>query len=73
MSGYKGEEKIDDFIRKIKGVLLWKPLSTSDLLDAVRLVLETTAKENAAAASGRRSASQSTPKGQGGGFSNPSL
>lgn len=42
MTGYKGEEKIDYFIRRIHGILIWKPFKTDELLDAVQLILETT-------------------------------
>jgi len=41
MSGYKGEQKYDDFVRQVRGVALWKPFSVSDLLQAIDLVLQT--------------------------------
>ena len=44
ISGYKGEANIDNFIRKINGILLWKPFRMSDLLDTIQLVLESSAK-----------------------------
>jgi DNA-binding response OmpR family regulator len=44
MSGFKGEKKIDDFIRKIQGILLWKPFEMNDLMDTIQLVLRTTGK-----------------------------
>jgi len=42
ISGHKGEERIDRFIRKVNGVLLWKPFTMNELLDTVHLILETT-------------------------------
>lgn len=41
ISGYKGEKKIDDFIRKVQGVVLWKPFAIGDLLETIDLVLRT--------------------------------
>ena len=40
MTGHKGEKKIDDFIRSVKGVMLWKPFQTHEMLDAINLVLK---------------------------------
>jgi len=42
MTGYKGEKKIEDFIRKVQGVMLWKPFEMHDLLETMQLVLRTT-------------------------------
>ena len=44
MTGHKGDKKIDDFIRKVKGVLIWKPFQTHELLEMIKVVL----KKNAA-------------------------
>jgi CheY-like chemotaxis protein len=38
MTGHRGERKIDEFIRKVKGVILWKPFQPHELLDTLRLV-----------------------------------
>jgi CheY-like chemotaxis protein len=40
MTGHKGDKKIDDFIRKVKGVMLWKPFQTHDLLQTIQVVLK---------------------------------
>jgi CheY-like chemotaxis protein len=40
MTGYKGNTKIEDFIRKINGVMLWKPFEPYELLDTMRSVLQ---------------------------------
>jgi CheY-like chemotaxis protein len=40
MTGYKGEKRIDDFIRKVKGVMIWKPFEPSDLLEMMKTVLK---------------------------------
>ena len=39
ISGFKGEKKVDDFIRKVQGTLLWKPFAISDLMATIDLVL----------------------------------
>jgi CheY-like chemotaxis protein len=41
MTGYKGNKKIEDFIRKINGLMLWKPFEAYELLDTMRMVLQT--------------------------------
>ncbi len=41
MSGHKGDPKTDDFIRKINGMLLWKPFEAEELLNTMQLVLQT--------------------------------
>ena len=41
MSGYKGEQKYDDFVRQVRGFALWKPFSVSDMMEAIDLVLQT--------------------------------
>ena len=48
ISGYKGEQRIDDFIRRIGGILIWKPFATEDLLNTVQLVLRTTSASKSA-------------------------
>jgi DNA-binding response OmpR family regulator len=39
ITGYKGNREIEDFIRKIKGVMLWKPFETSELMDLINTVM----------------------------------
>jgi two-component system, NtrC family, sensor kinase len=39
ISGYKGETKIDTFIKKIGGILLGKPFQMADLLKTIQLVM----------------------------------
>ncbi len=41
MTGHKGDPKTDDFIRKINGMLLWKPFEAEELLNTMQLVLQT--------------------------------
>ena len=43
MTGHKGDKKIDDFIRGVRGVMLWKPFQPHDLLETIKLVLQKTA------------------------------
>ena len=40
MTGHKGDKKIDEFIRKVRGVMLWKPFQLHELLDAIRMVMK---------------------------------
>jgi DNA-binding NtrC family response regulator len=42
ITGYKGNRDIEDFIRKIHGVMIWKPFDTQQLMDAVQLILQQT-------------------------------
>ncbi len=42
ITGYKGNREIEDFIRKIKGVMLWKPFETTELMDTINMVMRTT-------------------------------
>ena len=42
ITGYKGNRNIADFIRKIHGVMLWKPFQTQQLLDAIQLIIQQT-------------------------------
>jgi CheY-like chemotaxis protein len=39
MTGYKGNKKIEDFIRKINGLMLWKPFELYELLDTMNTVV----------------------------------
>ena len=43
MTGHKGDPKIDEFIRKISGILLWKPFEAEELMNTMQLVLQTNA------------------------------
>jgi DNA-binding response OmpR family regulator len=43
MTGHKGEKKIDEFIRSVRGVMLWKPFQFHDLLEAIKIVFKKTA------------------------------
>lgn len=40
MTGQKGDRKIDEFVRKVRGVLLWKPFQPHELLDMIKYVLK---------------------------------
>ncbi len=42
ITGYKGNHDIEDFIRKVKGVVLWKPFQTQQLMDTIETVLRKT-------------------------------
>jgi DNA-binding response OmpR family regulator len=40
MTGHKGDKKIDAFIRKVRGVMLWKPFHPHELLERIQYVLK---------------------------------
>ena len=42
ITGFKGNRDIEDFIRKVNGVVLWKPFETHQLMDAIQVVLQKT-------------------------------
>lgn len=36
MTGYQGDKKIDQFIRKVRGTMLWKPFKTQVLIETIQ-------------------------------------
>jgi len=42
MTGHTGDTRIDEFIRGIKGLMLWKPFQIHEVLDAIKIVLRKT-------------------------------
>ena len=38
MTGYKGDRKIEEFIRRIRGLMLWKPFEMQVLFEALKVV-----------------------------------
>jgi CheY-like chemotaxis protein len=40
MTGYKGNRKIEEFIREVNGLMLWKPFEAYELLDTMKMVLQ---------------------------------
>jgi len=40
MTGHRGDPKIDEFIRRVKGLMLWKPFEMYMLTEAVQSVLK---------------------------------
>ena len=40
MTGHKGDPKIDAFIRKVRGLMLWKPFELHDLQAAITAILK---------------------------------
>ncbi len=36
MTGHQGDRKVDDFIRKVRGLIVWKPFQIHVLLEAVQ-------------------------------------
>lgn len=39
MTGYQGDKKIDEFIRRIRGVVLWKPFQFHEMMERIDVVL----------------------------------
>jgi DNA-binding NtrC family response regulator len=46
MTGHKGEKKIDEFIRSVHGIMLWKPFQFHDLMEAIKIVSKKTAEKS---------------------------
>jgi CheY-like chemotaxis protein len=40
MTGHRGDPKWDAFVRKVGGLMLWKPIQVRDLLDGIESVLK---------------------------------
>jgi len=40
MTGYKGDFKIEEFIRRVEGIMLWKPFQLHELMDTIKSVLQ---------------------------------
>lgn len=38
-TGHRADPKIDQFIRQVKGLMLWKPFQPHELLDALKVVM----------------------------------
>ena len=38
MTGHRGDSKIEEFIRRIRGLILWKPFEMHVLFDAIKVV-----------------------------------
>jgi DNA-binding response OmpR family regulator len=47
MTGHQADPKYDQFIRKVKGTMLWKPFLLSDLLSVVKLTVQRTPRAHA--------------------------
>lgn len=39
MTGYQGDKKIDEFIRRIRGMVLWKPFQFHEMMERIDVVL----------------------------------
>jgi len=40
MTGHHGDRKIDEFIRKVRGLILWKPFQPHVLMESIQAVLQ---------------------------------
>jgi CheY-like chemotaxis protein len=38
MTGYKGDRKVEEFIQRVNGLILWKPFESDDLMEAIQAV-----------------------------------
>jgi CheY-like chemotaxis protein len=36
MTGHRGDRKVDEFIRKVRGLMLWKPFQSHVLMESIR-------------------------------------
>jgi DNA-binding NtrC family response regulator len=45
MTGHKGEPSIDEFIRRVRGMVLWKPFQMHEMIEAVEAVLKKNADD----------------------------
>jgi DNA-binding response OmpR family regulator len=45
MTGHQGDRKIDDFIRKVRGLVVWKPFHPHVLLESIQAVERKGAQE----------------------------
>jgi len=52
VTGHRGDPKIDAFIRRVGGFMLWKPFEMQDLVTAIRTVMRKAEAAEAAAQSG---------------------
>jgi hypothetical protein len=41
-TGFKRHREIEEFIRRISGLMLWKPFETIELMDAMTMILQKT-------------------------------
>jgi len=46
MTGHQGDRKIEQFIRSIRGLMLWKPFEMHVLFEAIQVVLSKTEQQN---------------------------
>lgn len=47
MTGHRADRKIDQFIRMVRGLMLWKPFAAHELLGTIRQVLRKVEAQNA--------------------------
>ena len=40
MTGHRGDRKIDEFIRKVRGLILWKPFQPHVLMESIQAIEE---------------------------------
>jgi DNA-binding response OmpR family regulator len=45
MTGHLGDPQIDAFIRRVRGLMLWKPFQLHEVLEAIKTVFKKTATE----------------------------
>jgi DNA-binding response OmpR family regulator len=54
MTGHRGDRQIDDFVRSIGGLLIWKPFTVQHLTEAMEVVLRKAQSKESASARGSR-------------------
>ena len=45
MTGHRGDRKVDDFIRKVRGLILWKPFESHILMESIQAVEQKCSQE----------------------------
>jgi hypothetical protein len=38
MTGHRGDRKVDEFIRKVHGLILWKPFQSHVLMESIQAI-----------------------------------
>jgi DNA-binding NtrC family response regulator len=38
MTGHRGDRKVDDFVRKVRGLILWKPFQSHVLMESIQAI-----------------------------------
>ena len=45
MTGHRGDRKVDEFIRKVRGLMLWKPFQANILMESIQAIEQKNSRE----------------------------